>query len=237
MHRRSFIKKSMAASFVSSFSLNFNREGCEIEVINAGVGGNNSSELLDRIDADCLAQNPDLTIVMVGTNDMNTRKYIPLEQFDANLRKIIGMILRNGSELVIMNLLPVYEPYLFTRHDPDFYMPEGHSGRLRLMNSVIEKAASALGVAMVDIHHVFQKAGNVGLDKTSWIRNEANSNTTDGLHPTAEGYRAIALTLYQHIKNNKLHFSRLVCFGDSITRGDGSTDGESYPAWLKKLLN
>ena len=42
------------------------------------------------------------------------------------------------------------------------------------------------------------------------------------------------------IKNNVFKtFCRdfIVCFGDSITNGDGSIDKESYPAYLKKLLS
>ncbi|HEX2949579.1 MAG TPA: GDSL-type esterase/lipase family protein, partial [Armatimonadota bacterium] len=39
------------------------------EVLNAGVGGNNTRMLLERLDADVLAQHPDLVVLMVGTND------------------------------------------------------------------------------------------------------------------------------------------------------------------------
>jgi lysophospholipase L1-like esterase len=35
---------------------------------------------------------------------------------------------------------------------------------------------------------------------------------------------------------NHLPQTRIVCFGDSITKGDGSNDGESYPGYLNKLL-
>jgi lysophospholipase L1-like esterase len=240
MKRRKFLQTSLAAS--SLFSLKRaslvtgkSENGCE--VINAGIGGNNSIDLLQRIENDCLAHRPDLTIVKVGTNDMNSKKFVPLDAYAKNLSTIIELILKANSKIVLMNLLPVYEPYLFTRHDPGFYQPEGHGGRLRQMNECIEKKALEYNVSFLDLHHLFSKAGNVGLDQSSWIKNEANSNKTDGLHPTPEGYRAIGLAVYQHIKYQKLKPSKIVCFGDSITFGDGGISGQSYPAWLNKLMN
>ncbi len=53
---------------------------------------------------------------------------------------------------------------------------------------------------------------------------------------TPNGYRFLALAVSQFITFNNLPVNRIVCFGDSITRGDGSTDKESYPAYLKKLI-
>ena len=239
MQRRNFIQTSLSLAALASAPMNTKAErapGMERSVVNAGVGGNNTLDLLERIEKDCLSHNPGLTVLMVGTNDMNSRKYVPIEEYEKNLTRIIQLILQSGSKILLMNLLPVYEPYLLTRHDPKFYQPEGHSARLKEMNDRIHKTADEQGVPFLDLHSVFQKAGNVGLDKSSWIKNEANSNTADGLHPTPEGYRVIGVLVYQHVVSNNLKAEKIVCFGDSITRGDGSMDKDSYPAWLKKLL-
>lgn len=206
-------------------------------VINAGIGGNNTKDLLDRIDKDCLAYKPDLTILMVGTNDMNSMKYIPIEQYEKNLRKIIDLILKSKSQVLLMNILPNYEPYLLTRHPRKFYGEEGPSGRMAEVNKVIRKVALEKKVYFLNMHHIFNKVGNIGLDKSSLIQNQANSNNTDGLHPTPEGYRVMGIVVYEYIMNKKLPHNRVVCFGDSITNGDGSIDKESYPAYLKKLLS
>lgn len=206
------------------------------DVINAGIGGNNSIDLLQRIDADCLRHHPDLTILMVGTNDMNSKKHIPVGDFEKNFRTIVGKIIKIKSKLLLMNLLPVYEPYLMTRHDPQFYQPEGHSGRLAGMNALIAGIAKEYKASFLDLHHLFKQVGNIGLEPSSLIKNEANSNTTDGLHPTPDGYRVIAVAVYEKIIATKLPTSKIVCFGDSITRGDGVADGQNYPAFLKKLL-
>ena len=205
-------------------------------VFNAGVGGNNTVDLLRRIDKDCLGKNPDLTVLMIGTNDMNSVKYIPLEQYKRNLSKIIDSILHAHSKVLLMNVLPMYPPYLFTRHPKAFYGEEGPEGRLAEMNAAIWKIAQEKAVTFLDIHHVFEKIGDVGLDRSSYIRNEVNSHMTDGIHPTPDGYRAIAIAVYECIKSNRLPHERVVCFGDSITKGDGTIDRNSYPAYLKRLL-
>jgi hypothetical protein len=47
----------------------------------------------------------------------------------------------------------------------------------------------------------------------------------------------MALSVFDYITGHRLPLSNIVCFGDSITHGDGTTDGESYPAYLNKLIN
>lgn len=240
MQRRKFIQSTLLASVISLEALaqlKVKKEVEGTEVINAGIGGNNTADLLARIEKDCLAHRPDLVVLMVGTNDMNSRKYLPLDTYQKNLQQIIDKIKQVKSAILVMNLLPVYEPYLFTRHHPDFYKPEGHSGRLKKMNECIEQTAFRNHLPFLDLHHIFKAIGNIGLDKNSLIKNEANSNTTDGLHPTPDGYRVIGVTVYDFIKAHKLPQKKIVCFGDSITLGDGITDGQNYPSYLKKLLS
>lgn len=41
---------------------------------------------------------------------------------------------------------------------------------------------------------------------------------------------------FDYITDHQLSTDHIVCFGDSITHGDGSLDKESYPAYLLKLL-
>jgi len=89
----------------------------------------------------------------------------------------------------------------------------------------------------LDLHRIFQTIGNIGPDKSSLIKNEANSNTTDGLHPTPDDYRVISLAVYNCIIQHRLPRKNIVCFGDSITFGDGIDQGSNYPSYLKKLLS
>lgn len=209
-----------------------------IQVINAGVGGNNTIDLLERIPQDCLLHKPELVIFMAGTNDMNSKKFVALPAYEKNMQQMISMMKKGGSEVMLMNLLPVYEPYLFTRHERSFYEPGGHSGRLKQVNELISKLAVRNNTAFVDLYHIFNSIGNIGTEVSSLIKNEANSGTTDGLHPTADGYRLIATAVHAKLACNHLAAKRkIVCFGDSITKGDGIDGGGNYPSYLRKLLN
>jgi lysophospholipase L1-like esterase len=238
MQRRKFIQSALLTPLLfPEIACSATRGSTDYEVINAGIGGNNTVDLLARIDKDCLVHQPELTVVMAGTNDMNSRKYISPGDFEKNLQSIIAKIKNIKSKILLMNLLPVYEPYLFTRHDPDFYKPEGHSGRLKQMNQLIKNVAATNKLFFLNLHHIFSSVGNIGLNKNSLIKNEANSNTTDGLHPTPDGYRVIGLAVYDYIMHQNISVKKIVCFGDSITLGDGIADGFNYPSYLKKLLS
>ncbi|MES2276366.1 MAG: GDSL-type esterase/lipase family protein [Bacteroidota bacterium] len=221
----------------ANYSHNMNMHHAAISVINAGVGGNNTVDLLARIDQDCLAHNPKLTILMVGTNDMNSLKYIPLEKYKVNVIEIITKIKAIGSKVLIMTILPPYEAYLLTRHAAAFYQPEGVAARRKQVNEAIIEIAKKQKIYLLDMGYRFEAIGKIGLDKESLIQNEANTNKTDGIHPTPNGYRFMGLAVYDFVIDNKLPISNIVCFGDSITKGDGTIDKESYPAYLLKLLS
>lgn len=197
--------------------------------VNSGISGNTTYDLLSRIDRDCLSYHPDLTILMVGTNDMNSMKYIPLSQYESNMRLIISKILKIGSKILLMSILPVYEPYLYTRHKKEFYEPEGHQIRMKDMNILIRKLAMEYKLSFLDMHHIFNAVGNIGENENSLIRNMANSKKTDGVHPTANGYIVMAVAIYEHIIQSHLPYNRIVCFGDSIT-------ANGYPSYLENLL-
>lgn len=209
----------------------------DLKVINAGIGGNNSIDLLARIDKDCLRHQPKLTVLMVGTNDMNSVKHVPLQDYKVNLNLLIAKIKSAGSQVLLMSILPLYEPYLLTRHPAAFYLPEGVSGRRNQLNEVIGQVAKSQRIHFLDLGHRFEAIGKIGTDRDSLIQNVANTNKTDGIHPTANGYRFIALAVYDYLIDHQLPSDEIVCFGDSITKGDGTTDKDSYPAYLKKLLS
>lgn len=221
---------------MATIALTLRAAGNDPIVINAGVGGNNTADLLKRIDKDCLSHKPELTVLMAGTNDMNSRKYIPLEQYRKNMAILIEKIQASNSKVLLMTILPFYEPYLLTRHDPAHYGTDGPAKRRAAVNETIINLALQYKTELLNLGELFEKVGKVGLDKDSLIQNEANSQKTDGIHPTPNGYRFIGMAVYEHIRLQKLPQGRIVCFGDSITAGDGSINKESYPGYLNKLL-
>lgn len=237
MDRRNFIKGTTAISLIAPLSLPYAGYSVAKEhaVINAGIGGNNTDDLLKRLDADCLQHTPSLTILMIGTNDMNSRKYIPLQQYQTNLVTIVKKIKEVGSKLLLLTIPPAYEPYLFERHPKDFYNPEGYQARKDAVNRGIYEIAKKEMVGYLDIHHIFDKVGEVGLTAQSLIKNELNNGIKDGIHPTPDGYRVMAVAIYEYLIREELPTDKIVCFGDSITYG-GGVESKSYPTYLNELL-
>jgi lysophospholipase L1-like esterase len=237
MLRRDFVKK-ISGAFPAMISFphlseiisdGINETEQESVFVNAGIGGDNTADMLARLEKDCLAHKPELVILMAGTNDMNSRKHIPLPQYEKNMRTIISKIRDSGSRILLMTILPGYTPYLFTRHDRNFYEPEGYEARKTAVNILIRKLSVEYNLTFLDMHHIFEKVGNIGEDKSSLIQNEANSRKTDGIHPTSDGYRIMAVAIYECIVQVGLPTKRIVCFGDSITAG-------AYPGYLRKML-
>lgn len=71
-------------------------------VINAGASGDTTHDALKRIEADVLAHNPRMVIVMLGGNDF-LRK-IPLEKTLANIDTIVVKIQEHGAVVVLAAL-------------------------------------------------------------------------------------------------------------------------------------
>ncbi len=66
-------------------------------IINAGISGDTTVDVLARLDADVLSQNPSVVILLVGGNDILQRAYADAVEADSNvtfLDEIINAILR-----------------------------------------------------------------------------------------------------------------------------------------------
>jgi acyl-CoA thioesterase-1 len=86
-------------------------QGHEIDVINAGVGGNSAHQMYQRIEADVLSEQPKLVIWQTGVFD--AIHDIGIEKFKRILRKGIAMIREGGADVLLMDQLPLPRPDRF----------------------------------------------------------------------------------------------------------------------------
>lgn len=213
------------------------------EVINAGTGGHRASEVLYVMRRGVLDPRPDLVIVMVGTNDtINSKKAVTTEDYRRNLELIVDGVRKSGAKLMLATIPPCYEPHLLLRHKREFFAELSPNERIRETNAVIREVAEAHELPLADVYALFEEKGAVGLEFESFLRNKANSGSDDGVHPTAKGYEAIGGLMAETIRAHSLPTGRVVCLGDSITLGagvdgEGTAEGETYPAALKRLLS
>jgi lysophospholipase L1-like esterase len=77
----------------------------QIVVVMSGVGGNNSTQALKRIDTDVLAHKPDLVVVMLGVNDENRKgegNVVPVDTYKSNLEAVTDKVQASGGQVILM---------------------------------------------------------------------------------------------------------------------------------------
>ncbi len=207
-----------------------------VAVFNKGVSGDNTVNLLNRVDTAVIANKPDLVIMMVGTNDVRTpNKIIPLTAYKSNLELLIKKIKTGGSELLLMSPPPIGT-------DKITY-PNAVNERIDSATVIMAGLAAQYHCLYIDVNAVFKAAGSPNATAASLINNPVNVPAhPDGVHFTKAGYQFLAETIYNYLKsNNKLAFYKIICFGDSLTfgpfvKGSGTITGETYPADIYILL-
>jgi lysophospholipase L1-like esterase len=216
---------------------------CDIEIINKGIGGNTTTDLIGRVEIDVFSENPDMVILMIGTNDMvNSRKMISIENYSSNLNKLIQRLKENNIDVVSVSPPPVDSVYLFQRHARELFM-EAPNKKLEKISEILKEKALEKDLSFVDIFTRFSEMGIPIHNQDKVIRNVFNSGSADGVHSTPVGYQLIAQEIFNVLVIDgkiKRHI-KIVCLGDSITfgahvAGEGTASGETYPAYLNELI-
>ena len=86
-----------------------------VTVVNRGVNGEESREMLERFDRDVFALNPDLVLWQVGSNSVLRDR--PLDEANTALREGLKRLREAGQDVVLIN--PQYAPKVITKHDVD----------------------------------------------------------------------------------------------------------------------
>ncbi len=205
------------------------------EVINAGVGGNRSSALLGRLGKDVLARRPTTVVVMVGTNDrLNSGGFVDVKNYQKNVETLVDRIRRGGAKVLLVTPPPCIPELLFTRHDPRKFDDQSPHERMAEVRSILLDISKERSVPLVDFHGHLLREKIADNQKESVIRNVANSGVKDGVHLTPRGYELLAQLIARKIDAVGLPTSKVVCFGDSLTKGSAKAN---YPAYLDAILN
>jgi lysophospholipase L1-like esterase len=110
------------------------------EFVNAGINGNTTADLRQRIDTDIVACRPAAVTILIGTNDV--RDGVPLEQYRANLRTIVDQLkARTTARITLMSLPPLGE---------DLNIEINH--RLSAYNAAIQATAAQAQVGYLPLY-------------------------------------------------------------------------------------
>jgi lysophospholipase L1-like esterase len=133
-------------------------------VINFGVGGNTTHDLLDRLD-EVVEAGPSTVVVEIGTNDFAWR--LPLEQVVENIEAILARLREKlpDAKIVMQSILPRQPEYAHV---------------VRSVNEQLERYVPTISCPYVDLWPALA-------DENGGLKPEF---TTDGLHLTDAGYAA-----------------------------------------------
>ncbi|MDA1165227.1 MAG: GDSL-type esterase/lipase family protein [Planctomycetota bacterium] len=194
-------------------------DGRSVRVINVGIGGERTDQALTRLDQ-LLSHKPDIVTVMYGTNDSyvdrgKTASRITVDQYRANLKKIVVELLRRGIQPVLMT-----EPRWSDKAASNG-IGENPNVKLEPFVAACRETAKEWRLPLVDHFADWTTARESGTDLHGW--------TTDGCHPNPDGHAKIAETLLPVLAQaigpelktrTKLLAGEpvtVVCFGDSVT--------------------
>jgi lysophospholipase L1-like esterase len=86
-----------------------------ITVLNRGVNGEESKDMVERFDRDIFAHKPDLVIWQVGSNSVLRDR--PLGEANRSLLDGLQRLRGSGADVVLIN--PQYAPKVINKHDVD----------------------------------------------------------------------------------------------------------------------
>jgi lysophospholipase L1-like esterase len=134
-------------------------------VLNRGVNGEDSAEILARFPRDVLQEGPDYVVILAGVNDVYRGRSV--ESAQRNLSAMYTGASAAGIRTVAASILPYNS------------MSRRQADTLRKLNLWIEKTAHESGTAFCDTHALTADPRNPNRLATS----------PDGLHPDVDGYR------------------------------------------------
>ncbi len=149
------------------------------DVVNRGVSGQITGQMLGRMKADVIDLAPALVVVLGGVNDI--ARGVAVSTIEGNLRMIADLAEANKIKPMFASLLPISDyhkdvnpSYERSRQRP----PE----TIRAVNSWIRGFCQQRGYVYIDY---FAKL----VDSAGFMQAELSD---DGLHPNARGYRLMA---------------------------------------------
>ena len=138
-----------------------------LEFRNCGVYGQRTDEIAHRLDESVAGA--DALVVQGGINDIAQRR--PVERAAGNLRAMVRRGLELGLRVAIADVLPWNNGW-----------PEGETP-IRRLNELVAVLAREEGVAVLAFHDTLEDPDRPGRMREAW--------TSDGDHPSVEGYRRL----------------------------------------------
>ena len=173
--------------------LNYLYPKAQINIINAGISGDNAPGGLARMDRDLLPYHPDLTVVCFGLNDC-TQGTAGLETYHDALVSIVRKLKQHGSEVVLMTPSPVCTR-VHTQLRGESLRKIGKDLVRNFQDGIFDRymeqvraVAKEEGVPLCDVYAKWMTLYNNGVDITNLLSNYLN-------HPSRQMHWLFAVSL------------------------------------------
>ena len=156
----------------------------QINVIGAGISGDNAANGLTRVERDVLPYHPDLTVVCFGLND-SCGGMDGLTRYRDSLTGIVAKLKASGSEVILMT--PNTMCFHTSPHcrDPFFvrlaeqFAKIMQNGTLDTYLDTARAVARETDIPLCDVYAMWQTMEKAGVDTTELLANSLNHPTRD----------------------------------------------------------
>lgn len=160
----------------------------DLPVVNSGVSGYTTKDILDRLDKMVYQYNPSKVFILIGTNDLG--KEVSNETIVSNIKKIITNIKDNRpyAEIYLQSIYPVNDSGI---EELDYYTGDGNRNNEEIsrVNNELKKLADDENIVYIDVYSKLVNEDNL-LDV---------DYTVDGLHLSSDGYDVITEILKKYL--------------------------------------
>lgn len=157
----------------------------EFEFINRGNSGNQTKDLVARLQEDFVDIQPDIISVLIGINDVWHHAYdeswIPEEVFEGRYRTVLQTIKEDTVAKIMM-----LEPFLIPIEDKLFFRKDLYK-KIEIVRKLAREYAD-----------VYMPTD--GLLAAAFIGDEPTSYAADGVHPTEKGAQFIGRLYCEYMK-------------------------------------
>jgi lysophospholipase L1-like esterase len=180
----------------------FAAQDLSVNVVNAGIGGNDTTQARERFDRDVLAHHPDVVVIQFGLNDAAmdvwrdppaTSPRISESQYEANLLAFVQSLKQERAEPVLMTPNPVRWSdslrKLYGKPPHRLDDPDGYNVLVSRYAEIVRQVAKQEHVTLIDVYDRFQK-----YDKEPG-KSMMDLLLPDGMHPNSKGHEQIAAWL------------------------------------------
>lgn len=158
----------------------------DFEFIDLGIGGDQTKNLVARLDKDFIDIQPDIVSILIGINDVwhyaANREWLSDELFEERYRTVLTALKEKTNAKIMM-----MEPFLIPVEDKLFFREDLYK-KIEITRSLAREFA--------DVY-----LPTDGLLCSAFIGDEPTTFAADGVHPTEKGAEYIGSLYCEYISN------------------------------------